>query len=97
MSRSGAWEDPVVRAGEPAQLDRDVIADDHPVDIDARVREGLQPDAEELEGRGLALEAQPPGAVWTTSSDMASPNPSRSWALKVSMPRSKASRMDIVM
>ena len=39
----------------------------------------------------------PPGALWTMSSEKVSANASRSCALKASVPRSKASRMDIVM
>src|ERR1700740_2913215 len=58
-----ALEDAVVRAGECAFLDGDVVDDVKAVHIDMRVRKGAEPVAIELNAGCLSLATQPTGRL----------------------------------
>ena len=91
-------EDAVVGPGERAFLDGDVVDEVHVVDLDVRVGEGAEASRRRTR-RSPAFPRPriPPGAWKTTSSASTSANPSMSWALKVSVPLSNASRVVMVM
>jgi hypothetical protein len=69
-----------VRARERALLDGNVVNDVKTTHVDARVGEGAEPAAVELDGGSASTSA----------------NPSISWASKVSVPISNASRAVVV-
>jgi hypothetical protein len=92
----GTAENAVLRSGEFTLLDCDVVDDVNGLDVDARIREGGEPAAEDAAQAAFPSPCIPPDALKTTSSANTSANPSMSWALKVAVPFSKASRAVIV-
>ena len=87
-----AVQDTLVGSGEGAFLDRDIAGDVRVADLDVRVGEGAEPAGVELGAGRLSLAVDPAGARKTASSASTLVNPSMSWALKVSVPFSNASR-----
>ena len=88
-----AVQDTLMGSGEGAFLDRDVSGDVEVVDLDVRASgNALNQPAKNWAQAAFPWPVIPPGARKTASSASTLVNPSMSWALKVSVPLSNASR-----
>ena len=82
----GTAENAVLRPGECAFLNCEVIDDVNGLDVDMRIRERSEPAAEECGAGGFSLAVH---SAWRLEDDIVGKdfaNPSMSWALKVAVP-----------